>query len=132
MSWDPVADDLDPRVEFISQVDVGVSDTRFNDAKVDPAGRLWAGTMGEKNGLPVSGKGSLYRFDYDGTPKKMISPVDISNGLVWSLTKDSFYYIDSFAYVIDVYDYDDTTGDICKSEKYQLVFFYRKKKKKKN
>ncbi|XP_074109356.1 uncharacterized protein LOC141534118 [Cotesia typhae] len=112
VSWDPVADDLDPRVEFISQVDVGVSDTRFNDAKVDPAGRLWAGTMGEKNGLPVSGKGSLYRFDYDGTPKKMISPVDISNGLVWSLTKDSFYYIDSFAYVIDVYDYDDATGDI--------------------
>ncbi|CAD6207149.1 GSCOCG00010136001-RA-CDS [Cotesia congregata] len=112
VSWDPATDDLDPKVKFISQVDVGVSDTRFNDAKVDPAGRLWAGTMGEKDGLPVSGKGSLYRFDYDGTPKKMISPVDISNGLVWSLNKDAFYYIDSFAYVIDVYDYDDATGDI--------------------
>ncbi|XP_057318971.1 regucalcin-like isoform X2 [Microplitis mediator] len=110
--WDSTADDKDPRIEIISKVDIGVEDTRFNDGKVDPKGRLWAGTMGEKNYVPISGKGSLYRFAYDGTPATMISPVDISNGLVWSHTNDSFYYIDSFAYNIVVYDYDDTTGDI--------------------
>ncbi|XP_008547469.1 regucalcin isoform X3 [Microplitis demolitor] len=110
--WDTRVDDKGPRIEIISKVDVGVENTRFNDGKVDPKGRLWAGTMGEKNYVPIPDKGSLYRFEYDGTPTKMISPVDISNGLVWSHTNDSFYYIDSFAYNIVVYNYDDTTGGI--------------------
>ncbi|XP_008547645.2 regucalcin [Microplitis demolitor] len=112
VSWDPSADDPDPKIDYITKIDIGVRDSRFNDGKVDPQGRLWAGTMGEKNGVPLQGRGSLYRFEHDGTATKMISSVDISNGLVWSHTNDSFYYIDSFAYKIVVYRYNDYTGDI--------------------
>lgn len=117
VSWDPSADDPDPKIDYITKIDIGVRDSRFNDGKVDPQGRLWAGTMGEKNGVPLQGRGSLYRFEHDGTATKMISSVDISNGLVWSHTNDSFYYIDSFAYKIVVYRYNDYTGDIGKLEK---------------
>ncbi|XP_044579013.1 regucalcin-like [Cotesia glomerata] len=110
--WDPRTNNLNPEYHVISQVDQDISDTRFNDAKVDPRGRLWAGTMGEKNGVPLTDKGSMYRVDHDGTVAKIIDHVDISNGLVWNHFNDSFYFIDSFAYKIDEYSYDINSGDI--------------------
>ena len=55
---------------------------RFNDGKCDPAGRFWAGTM-EFNGEPD--RGALYCLDIDHSVTQKVSPVTISNGIVWSL-----------------------------------------------
>ncbi len=82
--------------------------TRFNDAKADPSGRLWAGSM-QKDGLP--GKGTLYRINGDYSYKTILSPVDISNGIVWS-TNNKMYYTDSLSGEIQKFDYDPETGDI--------------------
>lgn len=70
--------------------------------------------MGEKNNVITPEKGSLYRFSFDATPTKLISPVSISNGLAWSHSKDSFYYIDSPTLEVVAFDYNDDSGDICK------------------
>lgn len=113
--WNPHTTNRNPRTEVLSRVDIGVPGTRLNDGKVDPRGRFWAGTMLMSGRLAnPPDQASLYRFAYNGTPTTMITPVSISNGLVWSHSNNSFYYIDSLAYNVVVYDYNDTTGDICK------------------
>jgi sugar lactone lactonase YvrE len=80
---------------------------RFNDGKVDPAGRFWAGTMG---GNDKSGK--LYCLHPDGRLEEKLSGVAISNGLAWSSDHKRFYYIDTPTRRVDVFDYDIDTGSI--------------------
>lgn len=62
-----------------------------------------------------SGLGSLYKIGSDNVPKKMVSPVTISNGLTWSHDNKTFYYIDSPTYKVSAYEYDNDSGEICMS-----------------
>ncbi|KAH0550803.1 regucalcin-like isoform X1 [Cotesia glomerata] len=117
MTWDPSTDNPDPEVKTLARVDIDRDDTRINDGKVDPKGRFWAGTMGEKDNVITPEKGSLYRFSLDATPTKLVTPVSISNGLAWSHSKDSFYYIDSPSLEVVAYDYNDDSGDISNKRK---------------
>ena len=58
---------------------------RFNDGKVDPMGRYWAGTLARDSSNEIVGKAaSLYLRDVDGTMKMVLKELSISNGLVWS------------------------------------------------
>lgn len=82
---------------------------RFNDAKCDPRGRLWAGTMA----LDESPKqGALYRFEADGQSRQMRTEVTVSNGLAWSRDHRTLYYIDSPTRTVQAFDYDLETGDL--------------------
>jgi sugar lactone lactonase YvrE len=47
-----------------------------------------------------------------GDPIKKISDVTISNGMAWSLDRQTFYYIDTLSFEVAAYDYDDATGNI--------------------
>ncbi|XP_074069790.1 regucalcin-like [Macrotis lagotis] len=95
-------------------VDKDKKNNRFNDGKVDPAGRYFAGTMAEETAPAVLERhqGSLYALFPNGTVEKYFDRVDISNGLDWSLDHKIFYYIDSLAYSVDAFDYDVQTGKI--------------------
>ncbi|XP_012696089.2 regucalcin [Clupea harengus] len=90
------------------------SNNRFNDGKVDPAGRFFAGTMAieVRPGELERKQGSLYTLYPNHTVVKHFDQVDISNGLEWSLDHRTFYYIDSLAYTVDAFDYDLSTGSI--------------------
>lgn len=79
---------------------------RFNDGKVGPGGRLWAGTLGEDD------SSCLYRLDLDGSLKVMETGVKISNGLDWSPDRQVMYYTDSPRRLIYKYDYDLLSGSI--------------------
>jgi sugar lactone lactonase YvrE len=81
---------------------------RCNDAKADPAGRLWFGTVERKISSP---RAALYRLlPGSTTPQRMLSDITVSNGLGWSGTR--MYYVDTPTDQIDVFDYDPGTGDI--------------------
>ncbi|XP_078021911.1 regucalcin [Epinephelus lanceolatus] len=96
------------------EVDEDKLNNRLNDGKVDPIGRLLAGTMGKEERPAVVQKqqGSLFSVTSDLTVTKHLSQVDISNGLDWSLDQKTFYYIDSLALTVDAFDYDSNTGHI--------------------
>ncbi|AYF77814.1 SMP-30/gluconolactonase/LRE family protein [Nocardia yunnanensis] len=82
---------------------------RFNDAKVDPRGRLLAGTMAEAGGV---GSSALYRLDQDGTLSALRTGVTISNGLGWSPDGRTLYYADSPTHRVQAFDYDLDTGTL--------------------
>ncbi len=83
---------------------------RFNDGKCDPAGRFWAGTIDEDR----DGNAALYCLDTDLSVTKKIDDVSNSNGLVWSLDSEYFYYIDTPTQKVVRYEYDRLTGEIRK------------------
>ncbi|NOU94150.1 SMP-30/gluconolactonase/LRE family protein [Paenibacillus sp. LMG 31456] len=82
---------------------------RFNDGKCDEAGRFWAGTMDMKEKSP---SGSLYCLETDGTVRRMVEGVTVSNGLGWSPDNQTLYYIDSPTKKVMAYDYSLERGEI--------------------
>ena len=96
----------------------GWPEVRFNDARVDPRGSLWAGTMANNVGrdgerLPITRhEGVLYRIDPDGSHSIWKEKIGISNTVVWSPDKTVFYFADSLANAIYRYRYNLATGDI--------------------
>jgi sugar lactone lactonase YvrE len=83
---------------------------RFNDGKVSPDGRFWAGTMDEASLKRPTG--ALYRLDPDGTCRRMVDGLIVSNGLAWSGDGRTMFHSDSKGQVIWAYDYDLATGEI--------------------
>ena len=81
---------------------------RFNDAGVDPAGRVWAGSMHIDETEPL---GELYRLDPGGRLNPVVKNVTVSNGLGWSPDGSRMYYADSPLRRVDVFDYDPATGE---------------------
>ncbi len=87
---------------------------RLNDAAVDPRGSLWVGSM--QNNVHPDGSeasiGALYRVHPDGGAVALQQRIGISNTLVWSADRKSFYFGDTLENAIWRYDFDDTTGSI--------------------
>ena len=82
---------------------------RFNDGRVDPQGRLWAGSMNERRDAY---SGQLYRLDADHRLVAMIPGIMISNGLAWSPDQRTMYHADTVKREITAWDFDGESGDI--------------------
>lgn len=98
----------------LAEIDEDKLTNRLNDGKVDPIGRLLAGTMGaeERPGVCQKQQGSLFSLNSDLKVTKHFNRVDISNGLDWSLDQRTFYYIDSLSLNVYAFNYDINTGNI--------------------
>jgi sugar lactone lactonase YvrE len=99
----------DGSMRILVTLEADLLDNRLNDAKCDPAGRLWAGTMAMGETQP---DGSLYRIDADGTTERVVSGLTISNGLDWSPDASLMYLNDTPTSRIDVFDHDPSTGAV--------------------
>lgn len=97
-------------LERIEVVEQDKPQNRFNDGKVDPQGRLWAGTMDDVDWDAPSG--SLYRLDPSRTVSRLQGQVACANGLGWSPDGRTFYFGESFRYAIFAYDFDPDEGAI--------------------
>lgn len=80
---------------------------RFNDVTADPHGRVFAGTIGESET-----SGGVYRFDLDGSVRRVIVGTGVSNGMAFSADRKRFFWTCSTRNQIWIYDYDETTGEI--------------------
>jgi sugar lactone lactonase YvrE len=81
--------------------------SRFNDGRVDPAGRFLAGTIDEpKDG----GRAHLYRYDRRGLAT-LAGGLLTSNGVAFSPDGRALYHSDTPTYTVWRYAYDPATGE---------------------
>ncbi len=82
---------------------------RCNDAKCDPTGRLWVGTMPLDWG-PMTG--TLYSLDAADRPVPRLRELGCSNGQAWNPTTRTFFFIETLKRRIERHHWDPATGDI--------------------
>jgi sugar lactone lactonase YvrE len=97
------------QAQTMASVEADRPNNRFNDAKCDAAGRLWAGTKAMDDEARA---GALYRIDPTGDVVAVATETTISNGLGWSPGGNRFYFIDSPTGRIDEFDFDLEAGVI--------------------
>jgi len=78
-------------------VEAGLSANRFNDAKVDPSGHLWAGTMNRKMSDP---DGNLYRLNRNLEWSLQDSDYIVCNGPTFSPDRKYMWQTDSVRRII--------------------------------
>ena len=81
---------------------------RFNDGKVDPRGRYFAGTIDEPK---AGGCAGLYRLDRRGLVR-VADGLMTSNGLAFSPDGRTLYHSDTPRFVVWRCDYDPDTGAV--------------------
>ena len=81
---------------------------RFNDGKVDRAGRFWAGTMDDTE---RDATGALYRLGADRVPARLDDGYRVTNGPAFNLEGTRMYHTDSALRTIYAFDLD-AGGDI--------------------
>ncbi len=97
-------------IETVIELPGEPASNRANDGAVDPAGRLFQGTMSDTDpGAPVA---ALHRVDADGSARRVLSDVSISNGMGWSPDQATMYYIDTLTFRVDRFDYEPDTGEL--------------------
>ena len=82
---------------------------RCNDAKADPAGRLFFGTSSLDEDLGIGG--NLYCLSEDRL-RIVESGTGIANGMAWDRMRKRFFFADSMKHAVYVYDYDVDTGEV--------------------
>jgi sugar lactone lactonase YvrE len=91
------------RFEVVDQPEADLPDNRFNDGKVDRAGRFWAGTMDDTE---KAAAGTLYRIDPDLRWTAIDAGYRVTNGPAFSPSGDRMYHNDSARKVTYVFDLD--------------------------
>jgi sugar lactone lactonase YvrE len=86
---------------------LALADDRFNDGKVDRAGRFWIGTMDRALTRPV---GRLYRMNGLQRIDEIDAGFPLSNGIAWSPDNRAMYFAETYEQRIYCYDFDVATG----------------------
>jgi D-xylonolactonase len=97
-------DETTGQFELIVEVEPELPTNRLNDGVVDPAGRLWFGTMdnGEK-----AKSGAFYSFHEGRLTRTQLDHIAITNGPAVSPDGKLLYYVDTLAGTIAVADIND-------------------------
>lgn len=90
---------------------------RLNDATVDPAGRLWFGSMDDDE---IAITGTIYRMDNDARCTAMTPQVAITNGPAISPDGRTLYHVDTLGGVIHACTLNER-GDIIDSRIFATI-----------
>ncbi|MEQ7873117.1 SMP-30/gluconolactonase/LRE family protein [Sphingomonas sp. ASV193] len=90
-------------VERLLPIEPDTADTRLNDAKVDPAGRLWTGTKDDTDRAAI---GALYRIMPDLSVEQVDAHYGVTNGPTFSPDGRTLYHTDSAARRVYAFDLD--------------------------
>jgi D-xylonolactonase len=94
--------DLDkPSFEIVANPENELPDNRFNDGKVDRAGRFWAGTMDDRQ---RGSAGTLYRVDLNLDCRAIDGGYGITNGPAFSPDGRLMYHSDTARQVTYLFD----------------------------
>lgn len=116
VEWDGIA----PMARFVrnaTSVEQGPNfdKNHFDRGKVDPQGRLVAGTY-RTDYCPASSypNASLYLFEKNRSVQTLISNIKSTTGLAFDTKKNTFYFVDYCDKYISEYDWSPRTGFIGK------------------
>lgn len=90
--------------ELIERVEEDLPGNRLNDGVVDPAGRLWFGTMDNREDAE---SGAFYRFEDGRVARAGIDHICITNGPAVSPDGRILYFVDTLAGTIRAADIAD-------------------------
>jgi len=82
---------------------------RFNDGRVDPAGRFWVGTMYEPRDKPAA---EMYVLERDKLRLAWSGGMTNSNGLAWTPDGRTMFHADTTSHRIDRHDFDAANGSV--------------------
>ncbi|MDK1373661.1 MULTISPECIES: SMP-30/gluconolactonase/LRE family protein [unclassified Sinorhizobium] len=85
----------------------GTETSRFNDGRVGPDGRFYAGTVDESR----QHRAKLYRYDSNGL-SPLMDGLMTSNGLAFSPDGGTLYHVDSPVSKVTAHDFDKSAGAI--------------------
>lgn len=83
--------------------------TRFNDGKVDGAGRFWIGTIYEPRDKPAA---EMYVLEQGQLRRAWSGGMTNSNGLAFSPDQKTMYHADTSAHLLRQFDFDVATGTV--------------------
>jgi sugar lactone lactonase YvrE len=89
------------QIEPIGRPEPDRPHNRLNDAKVDRAGRIWAGTMDDRE---VAATGALYRLDPGLSWTRHDDGYGVTNGPTFSLDGNTLYHTDSLNRTVFAFD----------------------------
>lgn len=98
----------DMAIEWIARPEIDTG-RRFNDGRVDRAGRFWIGSMVE-DARAAPDSAALWRLDGDGALSMQLEGVAIANGLCSNPDGRILYFADSPRGTIDAFALDPATG----------------------
>lgn len=101
--------DGDGRIAPVLDVLADRPDLRFNDAKCDPAGRCFAGTLSL---IDAPGDAELMRLDQGPRVEVVVPGVGLSNGLGWSPDGATMYFTDTTSGRVDRFAFDLESGNL--------------------
>lgn len=94
-------------VTRIADAPYDTASTRFNDGRVDPAGRFWVGTRYEPGDQAVA---EMFVLDHGKVRRAWSGNMTNSNGLAFTPSGDAMYHADTTTHRIDRYDFDALAG----------------------
>lgn len=107
--------DPDGSRRTLLEIDEPTPGNRFNDARCDPRGRLWAGTISIPpviGGPRVEGSCALYRIESDGAAEAVVEGLTVSNGLGWLDEGRTLLHTDTHTCLVTRYTVDAETGRV--------------------
>lgn len=97
------------RVTEIAAAPYDTSVARFNDGRVDPAGRFWVGTIYEPRDRPAA---EMFVLERGQIRKAWSGGMTNSNGLGFSPDQRTMYHADTSAHLVRRFDFDVATGTV--------------------
>ena len=100
----------------IAQAPYDTATTRFNDGRVDPAGRFWAGTIFEPRDRQAA---EMYCLEKGAVSLKWSGGMMNSNGLAFAPDGKTMYHADTAAHRINRYEFDVASGSASAPQLFQ-------------
>lgn len=110
---------LDTRSGAVTLIAAAPYDTtkyRFNDGRVDPAGRFWVGTMYEPRDQQAA---EMFCLDHGTVRTQWSGGMTNSNGLGFHADARRMYHADTTAHRIDRYEFDAERGTAANPRPFQ-------------
>jgi sugar lactone lactonase YvrE len=103
-------------ITLIAPAPYDTSVARFNDGRVDGAGRFWVGTIYEPRDQQAA---AMYCLEKGSVSLKWSGGMTNSNGLAFSLDGRAMYHADTTSHRIDRYNFDVEHGAVSHPQHFQ-------------